>query len=127
MSESVDTLLQSVDTLVAELNFPEAATVFRQIFEADPANPAGLRKLASVMQALGKPEDALTLLADSINPEAPELETVLQMADLLERLERPSDAADLLLGVALAYPEDAALQQRAKALLLSLGRAEELP
>lgn len=124
-TQDVSDLLLEIDQLVSQQEYQKASLVFKKIFEAHPNEPLALRKLASLIFQLGQQDAAISMLADSIDSEDPDPETVMDLARLLRAMDRTSDAADLLYATALRYPLHPGLGEFATQSLGQLGRDDE--
>jgi predicted Zn-dependent protease len=100
-------LLLEIDQLVAQQQFNQASLLFKEIFDQHPGDPTSLRKLAALLYQLGQHEAAITMLADALDPEDPDLESVLALAGFLQASDRISEAADLLYATAPGLAETA--------------------
>ncbi|MEK0444780.1 MAG: hypothetical protein RLZZ399_101 [Verrucomicrobiota bacterium] len=124
--ERISQLLHDANSLVARGELPQASNVFREIFEISPGHPQALRSLAEAMLSVHQHESALALLADSIDPDWPDVPTVLKISSILKNVQRHEEAADLLFASVHANPASAELRSEATALLSALGRASDL-
>lgn len=118
-------LLIEIDQLVARQQYSQASLIFKQIFDLHPGEPTALRKLASLIFQLGQHEAAITMLADSLDPENPDPETVIDLANLLRAMDRVPEAADLLYATALHFPHYPGLGSLAIESLQQENRQEE--
>lgn len=108
-----------------EKRFTECADAFVKIFEESPSDPGALRDLASVMLSFGEGESALALLADSVDPERPDVPTLLRIGNLLLGLGRDSEAADFFLGALYRDAGNSELESETRTLLERLGRSAD--
>jgi tetratricopeptide (TPR) repeat protein len=118
-------LLLEIDQLAAQQQFNQASAVFKEIFERFPGEPSALRKLAQLLFQLGQPDAAISMIADALDPENPDAESVLALAQFLRALDRLSEAADLLYATALRCPTHPGLGEPTLELLTQLDRHAE--
>ena len=126
MSKDVTQLVAEACELASEQNFDACAQRFAEAFKAEPGNVEALRGLAGVMVELDQIESALALLSDSIDPENPDVPTLLKIANLLRGLHRLDEAADVLLGALAHDSQNEELFQETVDLFKLLGREAEL-
>jgi thioredoxin-like negative regulator of GroEL len=126
MSKPIEEVVLGAKELANEKRFMESASAFSEIFKEDPCNPGALRELAGVMSELGQMEMALALLADSVDFESPDIQTLHQISLLLRGQNRNEEAADFLLCACAYDPSNAGLIEETRVLLRELGREQEL-
>ncbi len=126
MSKDVAQLIADARALASEQNFDACAQSFAEVFKAEPGNVEGLRGLAAVMLELDQAESALALLSDSINPENPDVPTLLKIANLLRGLHRLDEAADVMLGALAHDAQNEELLHETVDLFKLLGRESEI-
>ncbi len=124
--ERIAQLLGDANSLVAKGELSQASNLFREIFEISPGHPLALRSLAEAMLSAHQHESALALLADSIDPEWPDVATVLKISSILKDTQRQEEAADLLFASVHANPASPELRAEANSLLSALGRTADL-
>lgn len=125
LSRPLPDLLLEIDQLVAQQQFNQASLLFKEIFDQHPGEPTSLRKLAALLYQLGQHEAAITMLADALDPEDPDLESVLALAGFLQASDRISEAADLLYATALRSPAAPGIAETAIELLRRDHRQDE--
>jgi Flp pilus assembly protein TadD len=125
LSRPLPEILLEIDQLAAQQQFTQASLLFKEIFDHHPGEPTALRRLAALLFQLGQHEAAITMLADSLDPENPDLETVSALAGFLSATDRISEAADLLYAATLRSPEKTGLAQQTIELLRRDNRPAE--
>jgi len=125
MSEIKNSLLEAAMEFAEEKRYTECADAFVKIFEENPADPQALRDLATVMFSLGEGDSALSLLADSVDLENPDVPTLTRIGNLLLGLGRDSEAADFLLAALYRDPGNSELESETRALLERVERFAE--
>jgi tetratricopeptide (TPR) repeat protein len=82
----------------------EAETMLRHLLAANPDDPEILVPLAEIRQILGHPEDAVSLLHDSLNVH-PQLRIAEALVDLYHEQGKPTDAAALAQHLVADHPD----------------------
>jgi len=126
MSKKIGELVSEATEFAKEKRFLESADAFKEAFAILPADPGALRELASVMVDLGETETGLSLLADSVDPEKPEMETLRRIATLLRGKNRLNEAGDFLICALAQDLKNEELFAETLGLLKELGREGEL-
>jgi len=126
MSEKISEFISEAKELAKDQRFAESADSFREAFSILPTDPVALRELASVMLELGEVETALGLLADSTDPDQPDVATLRQIATLLRGQNRPDEAADFMICALTHDQENQELLEETRSLLEEVGREAEL-
>jgi tetratricopeptide (TPR) repeat protein len=126
MSEQFNDLVSEAASLAKEKRYDESAVAFQRLFESAPGDPTLLRELASVLLDVGQAEMALSLLADSVNPEAPDVPTLRQIGTILRGHNRLDEAADILISALANDPQNQELFDETFLLFKQLGRESEL-
>ena len=126
MSKPIEEVVLGAKELANEKRFEESASAFSEVFREHPGDPGALRELAGVMSELGQMEIALALLADSVDFEKPDIQTLHQISLLLRGQNRAEEAADFLLCACAYDPTNSGLLAETRALLRELGREDEL-
>ena len=126
MSEHFNELVSEAKNLANEQRFDESAEAFRALFEKNPGDPLVLRELASVLLDIGQSDMALSLLADSVDSEAPDVSTLRRIATILRGHNRPDEAADILICALANDSKNEELFEETLSLLKQLGREAEL-
>jgi tetratricopeptide (TPR) repeat protein len=114
-SHSTDTnlLLAYGITLEKQENFDDAEDAFREVVSRDPGNPGALRGLSAIAKRKGDLLEAATLAARAFS-EAPDNAIFAKTAaDMLEAIDQPKTAFEILDLAALYNPEDEELVSRA--------------
>jgi tetratricopeptide (TPR) repeat protein len=114
-SHSTDTnlLLAYGITLEKQENFEDAEDAFREVIARDPDNPGALRGLSSIMKRKGDLMEAAKMAARAFS-EAPDNAIFAKTAaDMMEALDQPKTAFEILDLGALYNPEDEELVSRA--------------
>jgi thioredoxin-like negative regulator of GroEL len=125
-SDKVASLLKDAEALIEEAQYSKASAIFGEIFEITPGHPAGLRLLAQCMLKVDQHDQALALLADSIDPNWPDVTTILQITEILKALDRNEEAGDLLFASVHANPASLELRAEANSALALLGRTDDI-
>ncbi len=126
MSKHFEDPVEEAKSLATEKRYDESAAAFGKIFEKDPRDSAALRELAFVMRDLGQSQLALSLLADSVNTNTPDVATLRQIAIILRAQNRLDEAADFMIS-ALAHDQtNEELFEETQLLLKQIGRESEL-
>lgn len=124
-SINIPLLLEEIDNLITQGQHGATSPIFQQIFQQSPNHPQALRKLANLLFQLGQTDQAITLLADSLDIENPDIETILELSAFLRALERAEESADILYAAALRSPSHSELRHAAIEILQSLDRHTE--
>lgn len=124
--EKIADLLKAADALIEKGHYSQASPLFGEIFEIQPGHPVALRHLAQCMLKVDQHDQALALLADSIDPSWPDVPTILQITEILRALNRNEEAGDLLFASVHANPGSAELRTEANAALALLGRTDDI-
>jgi len=122
MSESLQSLITTAVSHAKEQSYEACAEVFTQIFAAQPRHPEAMRALASIMLDMGQTENALSLLADAVDKEHPDPESLHQLSVLLKGQNRLEEAADLLICAVSSAPSRQDWITELQSLLHQLGR-----
>lgn len=129
-STDTNLLLAYGITLEKQEKWEDAEDAFREVISHDPNNPGALRGLSNVVKhRAGDPVEAATLAVRAFS-EAPDNAIFAKTAaDMLEAIDQPKTAFEILELAALYNPEDEELVSRALKGCLSnnmLDRAREL-
>lgn len=126
MSKQIGELVSEATELAKEKRFLESADAFKEAFAILPMDPSALRQLASVMVDLGETESGLSLLADSVDLDKPDMETLRRIATLLRGQNRLNEAGDFLICALAQDSGNEELFAETLGLLKELGREGEL-
>ena len=122
MSESLQSLITTAVSHAKEQSYEACAEAFAEVFAAQPGHPEAMRALASIMLDMGQTENALSLLADAVDKQNPDPESLHQLSVLLKGQNRLEEAADLLICAASNAPNRQDWIIELKSLLHQLGR-----
>jgi len=125
MSETLHSLITTAVSHAKEQSYEACAEVFAEIFAAQPRYPEAMRALASIMLDMGQTENALSLLADAVDKEHPDPESLHQLSVLLKGQNRLEEAADLLICAVSSAPSRQDWITELRSLLGHLGRDED--
>lgn len=125
MSKPLESLIANATSHAKEQSYESCVAVFGEIFSAYPGHPKAIRALASIMLDIGQTETALSLLADAVDTDHPDPESLHQLSTLLKGQNRPGEAADLLICAVSSDPSRQNWISELKVLLSQLGRDEE--
>lgn len=100
-------------TLEKQENFEDAEDAFREVVARDPSNPGALRGLSAIAKRKGDMMEAAKLAAQAFTEAPDNAIFAKQAADMLEALDQPKTALEILDLAALYNPEDEELVSRA--------------
>ncbi len=112
-STDANLLLAYGITLEKQDNFDDAEDAFREVIARDPSNPGALRGLSAVMKRKGDMMEAGKFAAMAFSESPDNAIFAKQAADMMESLEQPKTALEILDLGALYNPEDEELVSRA--------------
>jgi len=125
MSDHIKSQIAAATALAKEQSYEACVEVFKEIFAIHPNQPEAIRALALILLDLGQVDQALGLLADSIDKDHPEPTILYQISTLLKGQSRLDEAADLLVCAISCDPNPGEKVEELKSLLNQLGRLEE--
>ena len=112
-STDANLLLAYGITLEKQENYDDAEDAFREVVARDPRNPGALRGLSAIMKRKGDMMEAAKLAAQAFAEVPDNAIFAKQAADMLEALDQPKTAFEILDLGALYNPEDEELVSRA--------------
>lgn len=112
-STDANLLLAYGITLEKQENYEDAEDAFREVVARDPRNPGALRGLSAIMKRKGDMMEAAKLAAQAFAEVPDNAIFAKQAADMLEALDQPKTAFEILDLGALYNPEDEELVSRA--------------
>lgn len=112
-STDANLLLAYGITLEKQDNFDDAEDAFREVIARDPNNPGALRGLSAIMKRKGDMMEAGKFAAMAFSESPDNAIFAKQAADMMESLDQPKTALEILDLGALYNPEDEELVSRA--------------
>ena len=112
-STDVNLLLAYGLTLEKQSNFDDAEDAFREVLSQDPTNPGALRGMSAVLQRKGATMEAAQMAVQAFAEVPDNVVFAKTAADMLEALDQPKTAFEVVEMAAHYNPEDEEIVSRA--------------
>ncbi len=112
-STDVNLLLAYGLTLEKQSNFDDAEDAFREVLSQDPTNPGALRGMSAVLERKGKTLEAAQMAVQAFTEVPDNVVFAKTAANMLEALEQPKTAFEVIEMAAHYNPEDEEVVSRA--------------